>query len=489
MNIAHVFLRNQNGLAGAGLRGGDQDVGAFASIQANKIAVAIRVKAAIGQDDARQIHFSHRFDDAGAADTHCQMRGLRVQGRVRANRPLVRPAFFANDAESGRFALRVNAHPLDGAGRGAHAKADLRALKGRAGGAGGAVHSLPVAQQNFAVGSYVYNEYHLILSVRFFGNQHAYIIRAHVSRFGGQNVDVSPRMQSQSQFPRFDVHSVAGSQSKRRSAQFHRIDVQQQVDHCGVANNCRFIDLTNANTGFYGYARCQAIKGVNDGGAHFLETILMGHCVRNATHQVFTVSDLRVHHCIGGQGLPASQIAQVSGYGGTANIYRQTVNAFFVTGTRVNHFPVLPKGDSDGPFTLPQRLLQALQGGQVNAQINKVPLLGQGRLQTPPIAAMVAQLCAFYFYVHLSNRRSNVNGAFSSRFANDLLMRPALFWNRDQQIALNGGGAGKARVWAAQLFQKQAFRFAGGRKMAAAGMNAVFLKIALFNMDFALAAS
>src|SRR5690606_5290838 len=90
------------------------------------------VDGAVAADDAGEVHLGDRLDDAGAADAANADAAHRL-GKAR----LVRPELAADHLEARGQALPVDAHPLDGAGGGALAAADLRPLERRPGRRGG----------------------------------------------------------------------------------------------------------------------------------------------------------------------------------------------------------------------------------------------------------------------------------------------------------------------------------------------------------------
>ena len=114
---------------------------------------AVRAASAPSIDAVRgriagEVHLGDRLDDARAADAGDAGRGGRF-GEAR----LVRPEIAADHLEARLERLAVDAHALDGAGRGALAGGDLRALEGRAGRRGAGEQPLAVAEHDLGVGA------------------------------------------------------------------------------------------------------------------------------------------------------------------------------------------------------------------------------------------------------------------------------------------------------------------------------------------------
>jgi hypothetical protein len=65
----------------------------------------------------------------------------------------VGPEVGADDLEARLLRVRVDLDPFDGAGGGALAGTDLRALEGGTGGGGAGEHALGVAQQDLGIGA------------------------------------------------------------------------------------------------------------------------------------------------------------------------------------------------------------------------------------------------------------------------------------------------------------------------------------------------
>ena len=95
----------------------------------------------------------------------------------------------ADDLEARLERLGVDAHPLDGAGCGALAAGDLRALEGGAGRAGAGEQPLPVAQHDLGIGADIDDQRHLVDMMRGFRQDHAGGVGADMAGDAGQHED------------------------------------------------------------------------------------------------------------------------------------------------------------------------------------------------------------------------------------------------------------------------------------------------------------
>ena len=97
----------------------------------------------------------------------------------------------------GSSVSRIDAHPLDGAGRGALAAGDLRALEGRARRRGGGEQPVAVAQHDLGIGADIDDQRHLVGLVRRLGQDDAGGIGADMAGDAGQHEDPGIGMDAQ----------------------------------------------------------------------------------------------------------------------------------------------------------------------------------------------------------------------------------------------------------------------------------------------------
>src|SRR3546814_8332048 len=120
-----------------------QQVGESAPVGLHARAARRRgaVDGAVLGEDAGEVHLRQHLDDAGAADAgDAELPGLLREAF------LVRPEIAADYFEARLQGLGVDAHALDGAGRGALAAGDLRTLEVRAGRRGAGPQAIAVAE-------------------------------------------------------------------------------------------------------------------------------------------------------------------------------------------------------------------------------------------------------------------------------------------------------------------------------------------------------
>jgi hypothetical protein len=131
-----------------------------------------------------EIHLGDDLDDAGAADAgDADLLGGLVKAR------LVRPWLDADHAVARFQRFRIDADALDGAGGGALAAGDLRALEGRAGGRGGGDGAGRVAEHDLGIGADIDQQHHLVLAVRAFGECRCGRVGADMAGDAGQHID------------------------------------------------------------------------------------------------------------------------------------------------------------------------------------------------------------------------------------------------------------------------------------------------------------
>ena len=103
---------------------------------------------------------------------------------------LVRPEIAADHLEARLQRRAVDAHALDGAGRGALAARHLRALEGRAGRRRAGEQPLAVAEHDLGVGADIDEERDAIAAaVRRLGEHHAGSVGADMAGDAGQRID------------------------------------------------------------------------------------------------------------------------------------------------------------------------------------------------------------------------------------------------------------------------------------------------------------
>ena len=177
-------------------------------------------------------HFGDGLDDARPADAGDASGG---NGGVKAR--LIRPQIRSDHAETGFFGVRVDLDPLDRPRRGPLARADLRALKGRAGGRRTGQNAAFVPQQNFCIGAHIDHQHQILGFARLFRQRNGGCVRAHMACDTGQNIDLRARVhRGQIQIAGLHLDHLGRGQRKGRLPQLDRVQPQQQVVHHWVAD-------------------------------------------------------------------------------------------------------------------------------------------------------------------------------------------------------------------------------------------------------------
>ena len=148
----------------------------------------------------------------------------------------IRPRFAADDAKARLQRFAVNAHALYRAGRGALPAADLRAFKRGPGRAGGRDHLARIAEHQLGIGADIHHQRDFLARMRRLGKRRRRGVGADMPGDARQKVGARAGVNAQLQIIRARGHRRVGGQRKRRAAQFHRIDAEQQVMHDRIAD-------------------------------------------------------------------------------------------------------------------------------------------------------------------------------------------------------------------------------------------------------------
>ena len=210
------------GLSGARFVRPGQHVFGLRALPAQPRVTDLGRKPAVGRQHAGHEQLGDRLDDARPTDTGRQDRPLLQPRRLlrrapslvaRSSRrfwilsalssswwfgiPFIVPLVAADHLEAAFERLGVDAHPLDRARRSAHAVADLCALEGRTGRAGGRDTARSVAEQDFAVGAHVDDQPDLVGGALSGSSARitADVVRADVPGFERQHVGLRARRQ------------------------------------------------------------------------------------------------------------------------------------------------------------------------------------------------------------------------------------------------------------------------------------------------------
>jgi len=128
-----------------------------------------------------------------------------------------------------------------------------------------------------------------------------------------QYVDSRVAVQLEVDDVRAQGERVIDGERKRSTAEFHRIDTQQQVMHDRVADQRRFEDVLVRNARLSRHVHCEPAQRFAYRYSHQRGAARIHHRVGDAAHQILAEADLRVHDTRGRDDLAAAQITQVRG--------------------------------------------------------------------------------------------------------------------------------------------------------------------------------
>ncbi len=482
---AHVVLQNpQCGFFGGS---GSEFVaeGAAVWLDARGARGQVAVNRALVADDAGQIHLGQRFDDARAANAGHAGVGYR-SGKAGVVRPQVATDHFVTRLQG----HRVDAHALNRTGRGALTAADLRAFKRRAGGAGAGQHALVIAQHNLGIGSHIHQQSHRRIQVRPLGQDHSGGIGTHMTGDTGQHINTGVAVDREVNFRGPQGDGAVGRQRKRRAAQLHRVDTQQQVVHDGITDKGGFQNIGGLRPDPLRHLHRQGVERLAHSGGHLDLAARIHHHVRHPAHQVFAKADLRVHHASRGQHIARGQITQMGGDGGGSHIHRKPVG--FLMQSRPHSHDLFASmhrhGDLPGPCA--QRGLQLLHHQNVACQIGQRPLELQRIFQAAQITRRVVHVRLLDFHKVQADQRVEVDVMRLGFFAHHLFVDLAAGGHVDHHIALHLRAAGQAAAFGERLGGAIGFLYGGnGRHMRGTGDNAVFGEFAFGHQHLAAPAN
>ena len=260
------------------------------------------------------------------------------------------------------------------------------------------------------------------------------------------------------------------------------------MHHGGVADGNHLVDVARAQAHRVGGLCDQLIDRLDDGFVHLFGAIFVHHGIRDAAHQVFAKGDLRVHRRLSRQHHARAQVAQVGGHCRAADIDGDSVNALDIASLDVEHLSVVPHDHRHAPVALAQRQLQPAQGQHVDGQVGEAPLALERVLQPAPVTAVLAQVCLIYLYEYLADGRIDVDDTVGSRLANHLLLGPAFFGDKDEQVAGDLRRAREPAIVGTHRVQQQPFCLGCRSQMVRARLHGVLGKLALFDTHLAFAA-
>src|SRR5918994_3919445 len=109
------------------------------------------------------------------------------------------------------------------------------------------------------------------------------------------------------------------------------------------------------------------------GGSHLHRPAWIHHRVGDATHEIFSEADLRIHDTRRSDELTALQIAQVRGDGRRADVHRHAEHTVIETWPDGNDLRARVHCDSDLPLSRAQCFLQHVQDIEIAGESGETP--------------------------------------------------------------------------------------------------------------------
>ena len=156
---------------------------------------------------------------------------------------LIRPEIAADHFEARLQRLAIDAHALDGAGRGALAAGDLRAFEGRAGRRGAGEQAIPIAKHQFGIGADIDEQGQFVAQIGPFGEHDAGGVGADMAGDAGQAIDESAGRDIEAEFARARLKGAVECQRERRAAKLGRIEAEEQMMHDRIADDGDFENI------------------------------------------------------------------------------------------------------------------------------------------------------------------------------------------------------------------------------------------------------
>ena len=287
-----------------------------------------------------------------------------------------------------------------------------------------------------------------------------------------------------------DRNGFVGRERKRRAAKLDRVNPQQQVVHDRIPDNSDLEHITWLQACLLCRLRRKRAHGLADDLCHLALATRVHHHVGDPAHQIFTKSNLRVHHPDGGQHLAARQIGEMSGDGRRPDIEGNTAHGVSVPGPHGDDSCVIMHRNRDFPLTLAQCSLEVLHQAKVAVQVGQPPLELQRFLQTPQIPGRVLHVRLLHLDVINTYNRVQLYVVNLGPLAHDLAVHLAVGWDIDDDITQNLGGATQATPGRQLLHfgRVTPLHIAERRQMLGAGGDTVLGEHALAEQDLAATA-
>src|SRR5208337_1006351 len=157
---------------------------------------------------------------------------------------------------------------------------------------------------------------------------------------------------------------------KGRNAHIFRIDAEENVMHGRIADKGHLADVIYRESGLKRRLLSYGVQTLDYCVLKVLQPCLfIKHTVRNSGHNVFSITDLGVHHGFGDKNIAGIEISKISGYSGRSDINGESYIVRDPSRLDPDYFSIVPDSDRDLPFALPYGIRQLLQGPVVYGKL------------------------------------------------------------------------------------------------------------------------
>ena len=413
------------------------------------------VDDAVLRKDSREIHLCDRLDNSRSADPRYAGRRRRL-GETR----LVGPQVTADHLEARLERRAVDADALDRAGRRSLPAGNLGALEGRAGRGRAREQALAVTEHDLGVGAHIDDEPHLVAEIGRLGQHHAGGVGADVAGDARQRIDERPGRDVEAEIPRPRLMGAVDRQREGRSADLGRIEAEDEMMHDRIADQCRLDNLISRDAALRGRFADEIVDRLADAVRELRVAARIHHHVRDPAHQVFAESDLRVHPADRGDDRSGHKVAEISGYGGRADVDGDAEGALGEAGEDRDDVAPLAQGDGRLPSASAQELLQGRERGEVGGGVDDAPLLHERLLQAAEVARRLAHVRLANLDIVQPDDRIDLDRMLFGALAHHLPVNLAFRRHVDDQVAQGSspGSRGAAPAQAVRACRRSVAR-------------------------------
>ena len=261
---------------------------------------------------------------------------------------------------------------------------------------------------------------------------------------GDARADVIRRIRElEVQLARATTHRFVGGEHERRRTERRRVDAEKDVVHDRVTDEHDLEHVARGDLGLRTQFECERIQRSANGRGEFFVATRIHHHVRDATHEIFTEADLRVHDTRTRNDFTRRQVDEVTGNGRRADVDGNTECG--VDESRPYGDDLTGRASTDrhgcSPVTLVDR---AVHGGQHmvrHGRLGKVMLLCNGGAQFFDRRHAVAERGLLHAHVIEAEVRIDDDLAEVEILAHDLLVHLTHRRDVDHDVATHLGHA------------------------------------------------